>query len=119
MFVILPVVLSLLLRSRVSGTVGDPNAIPPGLLIVIGSFQARTRSLWMQGSDGALELLAQSDYEADFSLSPDGTQVLYTAEGDIWLFDLATRQSQNVTQTRLFEWSLRGVPARCLRFYPE
>lgn len=111
MFVVLPVMLFLLLQTRPSGTVGDPNAIPPGLLIVTGNFENRTRSLWIQERNGELELLVESDYDADFTLSPDGTQVLYTAEGDIWLFDLATRQSQNVTQTpELFEWSPEWRP---------
>jgi Tol biopolymer transport system component len=78
---------------------GDPNAIPAGLVIVTMNNSSGTRSLWIQNHNGTLEPLLENVYASGFALSQDGTKVLYASEGDLWQFDLETRQSQNLTQT--------------------
>lgn len=81
-----------------------PSSLPPGLVFGNGD------GLWKVGEDGTpLQILDRSD----ILLSPDGSQALYTLEGDLWLIDLTAGEQHNLTHTpdRL-ECCPRWWPAR-------
>src|SRR5688572_24240207 len=47
-----------------------------------------------------LEELADLDgVETEVSIAPDGSRLVAIASGDLWLFDIAQRSSQRLTQT--------------------
>jgi len=76
---------------------------PPGLIFrvidsgddALGELAARG-SLWQITANGTAARLAAC---AGPALSPDGGQALYQLEADIWVIDLATCESRNLTQT--------------------
>ena len=59
--------------------------------------------LVVAGEDGRLrtlvEQIAPPHYYPDFDVSVDGRQILYAAAGDIWLLDIASGVTANVTNT--------------------
>lgn len=75
---------------------------PPGLLVALGDFDTGW-GLWLAESDGSLrrllEQIAPARSVPDFDVSPDGQQILYSYEDDVWLFDLSSGEARNITQT--------------------
>lgn len=75
---------------------------PPGLLLALQN-GAGGWSLSLVEAGGDLRLLAEEiaapTYLPDFHVSPDGRQLLYAYQGDIWRLDVATGETKNVTQT--------------------
>lgn len=88
-------------------TVAEP---PPGLLLAMENSTGGW-GLWLVEEDGELrqllEEIAAPTYRPDFHVSPDGRQVLYAYQGDIWRLDVASGETENVTQT---EERLENVP---------
>jgi|GEM_PF-1251584 len=93
---------------------------PPGLLLAMGS-KAGGWGLWVAEASGELRLLVEEiaapTYLPDFHVSPDGRQVLYEYQGDIWRLDVAGGTTENVTQTEeRLEAAPRWLPGDSDRF---
>lgn len=76
--------------------------LPPGLMVVTGEFEG-AKSLWVVDATGTLRRLLENavtlHYYAEFDISRDGTQILYALDGDIWVLDVPTGETRNVTNT--------------------
>lgn len=69
-----------------------------------------SHGLWQIQADGRARLVSSEPYAR---LSPDGRQVLYEWLGDLWITDVGTGESVNVTQTEdRWECCARWWPAR-------
>ncbi|MCP4537881.1 MAG: hypothetical protein GY832_12120 [Chloroflexi bacterium] len=72
-------------------------------LIAFGLVYQNSDGLWHVNADGQsaqiFEYPDTNQYIAWPAISPDGAQVLYTEENDIWLADVATGERRNLTQT--------------------
>jgi Tol biopolymer transport system component len=68
----------------------------PGLVYLRNGSGATNRGLWIVQANGQLKQLST---KSDPRLSPDQTQALYGDNGDIWLEDLATGKTANLTRT--------------------
>jgi hypothetical protein len=93
----------------VTNELGD-DIIPFGLI-----YQA-SDSLWTVNANGESERILDqfrtSVYDGP-TVSPNGAQVLYTEEWDIWLADIATGERDNLTQTlERFECCAQWWPGR-------
>lgn len=79
----------------------DAN-LPPGLLLTLGTLD-EPKSLWIVESSTELrrvaEEIAPALYYPDFDVSSDGQRILYAYRDDIWLLEVASGQTANVTQT--------------------
>lgn len=93
---------------------GGGGSSPSGLVVLAEN------ALWKVNAKGQLEPLLEVEPGASsFQLSPDGFQVLYDAipasgegyENDLWLVDLATGDSRNLTQNP-------GRDERCALWWP-
>ena len=80
------------------------SQFPVGVVYTIGA----GNGLWLVGADGQTQLLSEQQYP---TLSPDQQQILYSIsyDGEIWLSDLATGESRNLTNTpdrieESFQW---------------
>jgi Tol biopolymer transport system component len=80
------------------------SQFPLGVVYTIGA----GNGLWLVGADGQTQLLSEQQYP---TLSPDQQQILYSIsyDGEIWLSDLATGESRNLTNTpdrieESFQW---------------
>jgi Tol biopolymer transport system component len=72
-----------------------PLAVDPSLAGVIFN-NIEARQTWEVGPDGLFALL----YDRAFvRLSPDGNQVLFDWENDLWLVDLSSGEQRNLTRT--------------------
>ena len=70
--------------------------LPAGLIFT------HNGSVWRAGQTGSITQLKWPDASQSVSyadLSTDGKRLLYQADGEIWLFDLASGQSRNITQS--------------------
>lgn len=93
---------------------------PPGLLLALEN-SAGGWGLWLVGEDSSLHPLLQEiaapTHFPDFHVSPDGQQLLYAYQGDIWHFDVATGAAENVTQTEdRLESAPRWLPGNTEQF---
>ena len=80
------------------------SQFPLGVVYTIGA----GNGLWLVGADGQPQLLSEQQYP---TLSPDQQQILHSIsyDGEIWLADLATGESRNLTNTpdkieESFQW---------------
>src|SRR3990172_5869414 len=85
-------------------TGASASQFPLGVVYTIGA----GNGLWLVGADGQAQLLSEQQYPA---LSPDQQQILHSIsfDGEIWLADLATGESRNLTNTpdkieESFQW---------------
>lgn len=98
-------------------TLAEP---PPGLLLALEN-SAGGWGLWRVEEGGELrqlvEEIAAPTYRPDFHVGPDGRQVLYAYQGDIWRLDVASGETENVTQTEeRLESAPRWLPGDAERF---
>lgn len=83
------------------GPTGALSAAPAGLLFVLEE-SVNTSSIWLAGEGGEATRLHQLPERLtgnEFDVSPTGSEILFTQEGDIWRLDIATGQAANITQT--------------------
>jgi hypothetical protein len=73
-----------------------PADVPPGLVMLRNSSYP---SLWIINQAGELQSFVDPVYEPPFQTSPDGTQLLYEYANDVWLADVTTGETRNVTNT--------------------
>lgn len=84
---------------------GTPaSQFPLGVVYTIGA----GNGLWLVGADDQAQLLSEQQYP---TLSPDQKQILFSIsyDGEIWLGDLVTGESRNLTNTpdkieESFQW---------------
>lgn len=98
-------------------TIAEP---PPGLLLALEN-SAGGWGLWLVEEGGDLrqlvEEIAEPTYRPDFHVAPDGRQMLYAYQGDIWRLDVASGKVENVTQTEeRLESAPRWLPGDTERF---
>lgn len=76
---------------------------PPGLLYITGDRMAAEHPLWIVDATGRTRMIEENVMDAggfpDFDISPDGTEMLYAFEGDIWRIDIDTGTPFNLTNT--------------------
>ena len=91
---------SLVPGGATAGEVGNYAISNDGTLIHLSGLDAaRGAPIWMDRS-GAVEVIAAippNEYSSP-RLSPDGARLLVVAEGDVWIYDLATGREQRVTR---------------------
>jgi hypothetical protein len=87
-----------------------PASPMPGMVFLRSGSDAANRGLWIVQADGQLKQLST---KPDARLSPDQTQVLYGENGEIWLQDLATGKTTNLSRTKdKVEMDYQWWPAR-------
>ncbi len=96
------------------------DELPPGLLLALENGDGGW-GLWLVEEDGGLRRLLQElaapTYRPEFQMSPDGRQMLYAYEGDIWRLDVASGETENVTQTEdRLESTPRWLPGNTQQF---
>jgi serine/threonine-protein kinase len=94
--------------------VGSNYAISDGgMLAYLAAIASRQSLVWVDrnGATEPIRSIPPGPYE-DARLSPDGTRVLITRDGDIWIYDLASGRSSRVTQDGLNQmgvWAPSGA----------
>ncbi|MBN1437905.1 MAG: PD40 domain-containing protein [Anaerolineales bacterium] len=88
-----------------------PPASPmPGLVFADADSMKRMIGPYLVDADGETVQLAD---KPDPALSPDRKQVLYSGDGDVWLLDLDTGKTRNLTRTKdRMEQQYQWWPAR-------
>ena len=82
----------------------------PGMVFLRSGSDAANQGLWIVQADGQLKQLSA---KPNPRLSPDQTQALYGENGEIWLQDLATGKTTNLTRTKdKIEADYQWWPAR-------
>jgi hypothetical protein len=71
----------------------DPDAISFGLIYWT------VDELWRVNADGKAVGILENPGHGRIAVSPDGNQVLFEQEDDIWLADISTGERRNLTQT--------------------